>query len=70
MKAHEGGRRSKLSREDQRSALGDDDGVLDMRGDCAISGLYRPPVAALANRAVAVRDDRLYRDHQTIGQIL
>ena len=68
--AAEGRRCFKLSREDHRSAVGDDDCVLDMRAERAISGLYRPAVAALANRAAAARNDRLDGDHQTVGQLL
>jgi hypothetical protein len=63
-------RRFKLSRQDERSTIGDDDGVLNMRRHGTVSGFDRPPVAALANRAATSRDDRLDRDHQTIGQLL
>ncbi len=67
--AHGSRRRFELSRKDERSAVGDDDRVLDMRGDLTVSGLYGPPVAALTNLAAAVRNDRLDRDHQAIGEL-
>ena len=64
--AHEWGRDS--GGEQDRCALGDDQGVLVVRRDRAILREDGPTVGTLHHLAVADRDDGFDRDHETLGE--